>query len=361
MTFAPISPPLNLVITPYESLFSTHPGQPLNLTWTALVAYLSSYTVLDTKEKAPGFGAHVLGAPQLKATELTLPRRSSASVDRVTLFVFDVDIGTFEDIQRTEGLLRDAGQAAHFYSSYSFHPDHPTPPFRLVIPPSRPILKSEYAAARTYLIEHFKIPCDPSKCSSPSHFWFLPSHPPGVEPLVQTIEGTPFKLDDVAILGTGPSWTQGSVPVFFEPPPETDPSEPVDLTPLQRRIEKRATRLAREGDIRKSNYLKRLLLGEALAEHGDRNHATFVTAGSVTWLLPDTPLSHLILLFRPSLEAMISAGSKITESKLERMLLTAMEKREHETRELEDAMASLRRTKDTIEARAMGLDTHVTK
>ena len=353
-----------MILTYYSTLYDPTPTHIEDLSWADLVASLT-HRPFASKDKAPGFGAHQLASTTCvkhkvnnKPTVITVPHRCAQSVSSVSLFVFDVDIGTAEDIAVTAKSLQEAGLAAFFYSSYSYTPDHPTPPFRLLIPSTRPVLPHEYAHLRSHLIAQHKIPCAPEKCSSTSHFWFLPSCPPErlEYAITDSLEGKPFDVDSVAppapslrpgAFGAGTAGTTETL--SFEPPEEPDPSIPVDTQDLRDRVTKYATKLARKGDAQKAEYLKNLLVGEQLAEHGSRNHAAFVTAGCLVWCLPsDTPLSHLMLLFRPSLNSMVSAGSKLSEDKVERMLLTAMEGRARADAETDQLKESFKATRDRV-------------
>jgi len=77
----------------------------------------------------------------------------------------------------------------------------------------------------------------------------------------------------------------------------------------------------------KGELLQRLLNGEPLAEHGRRNDSTTKVAGMLAYTLSDAPVSALLALMRPSLNAMVAAGSKLTEDAVERMLLSAMRRK----------------------------------
>jgi len=336
-------PPTLYQITPYVGLYDPKPRSHEALTWPQVVGFLSNHQPYPKKESTPGFGAHSLSA---------YGRRRIEDVKSVSLFVFDVDKGSAQDVLKTEDLLRQENQAAHFYSSYSYTPDHPTPPFRLVIPPNRPVLPEEYDTARTAMIRRFSIPCDPDKCSSVAHFWFLPSHPHGQHGLTETLDGHALNVD--TLLASAPPAprlrpkARSAPSQTYVPPQEPDPAAAaaVDLTPLRSAVKRHAARVKKQGDPRKAEYLRRLLAGEPLAEHGDRNHALFVATGSVTWICPDTPLSYFVRLFTTSLEAMMSAGSKLTYDTLERMLLTGMEGKAAQDEEFEAFKTAVKLAKE---------------
>jgi hypothetical protein len=334
-------------LTRYRGLYDTNPQETVTLGWFQVAKLLSTPIEAADKFSVPGFSASLLQpppAPCTKHTERgvtvtkTHAHRCELCVVHVSLFIFDVDAGTQEDIGNCEQLLRNAGLAAHFYSSHSNRPDKPA--FRLVIPPTRPVAPSEYAGLRAALIERFRIPCKREQSSDTSRFWFLPSHPPGVAPIFETLDGELLDVDLVepVILPDAPRPKSPIAPVDWSPPPEPSPGVAVDLKPIREKLSAVSTRLQKSQDTRRKGlYVRRLLNGDALAEHGSRNQAAFVTCGIVAFALPNTPLSVLLVLFRPSLNAMIAAGSKLTESKLERMLLSAMRakaERDHQTREL---------------------------
>lgn len=314
-------------IVRYGSLYNVIPLRSESLTWDEVVSLLTSSIETPDKFQVPGFGAHTLNTP----------RRNVSSVTSVTMFVFDVDAGTVADVGECERLLREANQAAHFYSSHSHTAAKPA--FRLVLPVTRPVTPAEYSGLRAALIHRFKIPCKPEQSGDTSRFWFLPSHKPGAAPVFETLPGNPVDVDALAPYAPprpasfpGPRGREAVVSRRdFVPPPEPEPGTPVDVAGLREKIQARATRLNRSPDPdekSKGRLLGRLLAGEPLAEHGARNETMARVAGMLAWTLPeDTPLSVYLVLIRPSLNAMVADGSKLTEDKVERMLVTALKKR----------------------------------
>jgi hypothetical protein len=142
-----------------------------------------------------------------------------------------------------------------------------------------------------------------------------------------TLEGGPYP-----ILGTPParSTLSGSKP--RAPLPEEPPdSEPIDFAALQAEVQYRIDRhLASKNPSRwkRGELLRRLLHGEPLADHGERNSATTSATAALVHAVPlSTPLSHLMLVCRPSLLAMQSEGSKLQEAQVQGMLSRAMAKR----------------------------------
>jgi hypothetical protein len=322
------------LITHYRTLYDTNPQATRTYSWSDLTAALSSFIETPDKFSVAGFGGHTLH-PNMK--------RGVEAVSQVTLFVFDVDAGTPEDLDHCEMLLRGDNVAAHFYSSHSHTPAKPA--FRLVIPPNRLVTPAEYPGLRAALIDRYKIPCKPNQSGDVSRFWFLPSHKPGAVPITETLDGQPLDVDALPPLptprrGAGRLDVETAPAVPFAPPPSPPPGLPIDTGPARKAIRARATKLARAGDPEsstKAEWLRRLLAGEALADHGSRNDTMARVCGMLVYTLPkDTPVEVHLLLIRPSLGAMILDGSKLTEEKVERMLLTAMRKRFQRDDELEN-------------------------
>jgi hypothetical protein len=196
-------------------------------------------------------------------------------------------------------------------------------------------------------VRKYAIPCDLAKCSGASHFYFLPSCPPGIEPVVDHTPGRylhpdeiphqPDAVDRTLILQTMASW---------EPPPE--PTGPIDLEPFRKRLESKSRGDLLSHDIsrnRKGELLKRCLRGEQLAGPHERNNATTLVAGIIVWTLPDAPISVVLRIMRPSVDAMIAAGSSLKHQEVERMVVSAMKKKaeaDARGKEIERLMAERR-------------------
>lgn len=312
-------------------------GHPVSTsaTWSDLIDTLwTHHREASSKEAVPGFGGHVLKDPETPCVHNGVIRpkahRCDACVDAVTLFVFDVDEGTEDEVAESDRLLQEAGLAAHWYSSYSFSPTKPA--FRLIVPPTRPVTPAEYPALRAHLIRRFDLKVADGKCTGASHFWWLPSCPPAPArlPVTETLEGVFFDPDSVppAVLPVAAAPKPVRALGDWEPPEEPDPGTPIDLSALRSRLERLSSKLLRNPHKKQNGvYLQRMLVGEPLAEAGSRNQAAFVTTGTMAFAAPGTPLSVFMLMIRPSLDAMIRAGSKLTEDKIERMFLTAMQKK----------------------------------
>lgn len=331
-------------ITRYSALFNTAPSETADQSWSEVTHLLSQFVSAPSKFSVGGFGGHVLQPPTRPCTDHTEHGRSVTKADAhrcercvvsVTLFVFDVDAGTPEDIGECERLLRQSNLAAHFYSSHSHTATKPA--LRLVLPPSRAMSSEEYPGLRARLIHDLKIPCKPEQSGDSSRFWFLPSHRPGATPIFETLGGNPVDVDALTPLAIRPRRSNPNINPLstteWSPPPEPPPGTPFDMRPIREALEGRASRLAKQADAeskQKAVWLRRLLAGEALADHGQRNETTARVCGVTIFALPtykEIPVSIFMNLIRPSLNAMVRAGSKLTEEKVERMFVSALKKR----------------------------------
>lgn len=327
-----------ITITTYRGLYVTTPTGTLDFEWLDLASWLSNSTEAMDKFSVHGFGLHTL-----TGSDAT---RNLAAVVKATSIGFDVDAGTPDEVAASLGLLRAAGQSTIVYSSHSHAPEKPA--LRFIVECSRAMRPEEFPYLRAHLITKFKIPCKPEQSADVSRFWFCPSHRPGRTPVFEVIAGKPFDVDLVPAFSVRTPRAAPKLPDGWAPPPE--PTKPVNVTKYRLRLEKRAAKYFRVGDSRRGTTLERLLAGEALAPAGERNNATLSACGIVAWSLGDgVPLSVLMLFMRPSLAAMQAQGSKLTEEKVERMLLTAMEKRAAEQADMNDFVEKCRRQKAAFE------------
>lgn len=303
-------------------------------TWEQLTQRLSSHDKVKRKEDARGFSpVHLrsLTSPCIKHTR-TDPHRCDAAVEVLSCAVLDADSmlskSMVADVERCRELLREEGVSNHWYSSYSCTPEKPT--YRLVIPFSRDVLPHEWADLRREIIEHYEVPCDIKKCSGLSHFYFLPSCPPHVVPHALTFTGAELDVDAMMPTVRGPRHNKPlTLDGAWTPPPE--PTGMLVISEHLAKLRNRLTSLERSRDPRKREnalYLRRCLEGSPLAEHGSRYQAALVVTGTLVYALPeDTPLGVFRHIIKSSIEAMIRAGSKLTMSKVEHMILTSMRNR----------------------------------
>lgn len=312
-------------VTLYPSLTDTYSHQHTCLSLVGLVDLFSHHTPLPPTSKllAPSFGPYKLHTPDDTCPPTKHPDRRAHRCDgcvrSVSLAVFDVDEGTAEDVRRCRERLR--GVAQIWYSSFR-HTDA-DPRYRLVLPLPTPVLASAWRGVRAALLHRYSIPAAEVTSSGVSHLYFLPSCPVGATGVTLVVDG------DLVPVPTARAIPREVVRVgTYEPPDE--PTEPVDLEPYRARLRGYVSRMKRDPDRKaqwKAGVLGRLLDGRALEEHGHRNVAASTAAGVLaysTWGLPGYSLGTLYSLLAPSVEAMMAAGSSITEAEVERMLLSAM-------------------------------------
>jgi len=122
-------------------------------------------------------------------------RRLQENVQRVFAFVGDVDKGGIS-IDRLRAALKP--WRAFIHSTSSATPA--APKWRFVIPLSRPIDKETFAQVWEMMRECFDaegITLDPSACSDPSRFWYVPGNPKEGEFVHEHIDGEPFDVDSL--------------------------------------------------------------------------------------------------------------------------------------------------------------------
>lgn len=306
--------------TLWPSLYdTTHPTEAIE-TWESIVVRASKHASLLRKEDSAGFGPYRMHPGAV--------HRRDASVAEMTLLVFDADAATsMDEVHACVGRIQQAGVAQHWSSTYRFD-GHEYLGFRLLLPISRPVAPEDWPSFRRSVLARYQIPAKVEQCSGKSHYYHLPSCPPGATPLVISRPGAPLEVATVpqAPQAPKPTLTLGT----FEPPEE--PTAPVDVTPLLQRLRDRATALRRrttDNDApRKAQLLERVLAGAPLAGPRERNNATTSATALMVYALPsDTPLSVLMHIVGPSVQAMIDEGSSLTEREVEGMVLRAMQRR----------------------------------
>lgn len=300
-------------VTFYGGLYNPVPLGVEDLTWPEFMTRLGTSREAKDKFSVPGFGAHTL-----------LPGKSRAAdwVTAVTALVFDVDAGTPEQVAASLSSLTESGLSFFAYTSHSH--TAPKPAWRFVIPVTRPMTTAEYPGLRRAVIQRFAIPCKPNQSGDASRFWFSPSHPPGGNPESRCFAGAPLDVDAIT-------------PLAPDLPPLSAPSREVPLSavPMPEEIHAELLRIAKRKPHR-AEAIYRLVEGRPLADAGARNDTALRVCGILAFAFPDVPIPSLLDLMRPSLTAMQAAGSKLTEAKLERMLVTAREKRRKTAEDLEE-------------------------
>lgn len=330
---------LMISYTEYRSLYDLDTTQTVTETWEEMVRKFSTHLRLQKKDLAPGFGPYVL-KPTEPCTRhkdrkpRTWPHRCDDSVQEITLAVFDVDVGTQDDIVECALRLNVHNITHLWYTSYSYNPNSERPAFRLVIPLSEPVSPDRWTAVRAGIASKFSVPCDLKQCGGLSHFYYQPSCPPDADPIVDSLPGR--FLDPADVPHVAVPATRTRLPSLNEwvPPEDPPPGTPIDLAQDLERLEARYRSLSHGKSKDKALILRRLLDGKELAEHGKRNDTTTIAAGVLASTLPGRPLAVLKALIWPSYQAMVEAGSSLSENELDRMLLTAMRfKAEYDARE----------------------------
>lgn len=334
---------MEISYTLWPCLTDTHTYVPSTQTWDEVVERLTLHHVYPTKFEAPGFGPYVLHPPartcfhHQKGPPRDQPHRCDRCVSAITMAVFDADEGTPEEYENTRRLLREAGIANVWYSTYS-HGMRPKgvvkTSYRLVMPVSEPVRADQWKVFRLAVRDKFQIKCSPASSSGVSHFYHLPSYPGWTVPEVFSTPGLPLRVGEH--MKVRPVVTRKIVIPDFEPPEE--PTTPVDLAPLIEKLKAKHTRLVRNpASSQKAALLSAMLNGEPLAGPHERNTATLLVTGMLVYTLPSgTPLSIFRHFLTPSVDKMLAAGSSLTWSEVESMLLRSMRNRfDAEAREAE--------------------------
>jgi hypothetical protein len=310
-------------LTLYPSIYSLC-GTPARLPWSEILVEFTQHLRPEAKDRTPGFGPYTLTDRRCsRPSHPPVPHRCDTCVDAIGLAVFDVDCGTEADVAACDARL--SSYARLWYSSWSYRPDSGRPALRLVVPLARPVPAERWASWRESFIRAFGVPADPSKCGGLSHFYYAPSCPSDVEPVVDAHEGTFLHPDIVP-----------STPRRRPAPTLTtrlhDLGEPVDeerLSAHRVRLRQAVAGLKRSGqpDARERlAHLEALLAGLPLAEHGSRNATTTKVVFQLVRRFGDLTLSEGMALVEPSLTSMQQAGSSLTRETVARMFETAFAK-----------------------------------
>jgi hypothetical protein len=320
------------------------PTRTQSYTLHELVDVFTRHTPAEDKKQVGMYGPHALHDPlpvpctNPRHEGTTLPHRCDNAVKHLSVAVFDADEGTWEDVVMSRQRISAAGIAQIWHTSHSYGAAPAAKePWRLLLPLSKPLEPGAWYAFRLELLERFKIPAARGKCSGRSHPWYLPSYPPGHQ---YRPPKAYFQDGDLLEPPRPKAGATKNVPLpadfRFAPPPET--GAPVDLAACREALSAEAARLGRgdEDQKRKARWLRRAIAGEALDEHGNRDEATSRTAYRMVMVLPAAPISTIRYLLRPSVEAMIAAGSSLSFASLDEKIYSAMRAyAENKTREQE--------------------------
>jgi hypothetical protein len=244
-------------------------------------------------------------------------------VDALGLAIFDVDCGTTEEVERCDALLE--GYARLWYSSFSYRPEAERPALRLVVPLARPVPAERWSSWRESFIQAFRVPADVKKCGGLSHFYYAPSCPAGIEPVVDAHTGSFFDPDIVPSMARRRPATASS-PKHLDADQTPDPER---VTAHISRLKQAIAGLKRskiEESVERCRLFEALVAGEPLAEHGSRNATTTRVVFQLVRRFGDLTLAEGLALVEPSLEAMQAAGSSLTRETVARMFETAFAK-----------------------------------
>lgn len=324
---------MTILFTEYSSLYDIDRAVDRSMSREEFVDYFSTHLRLEKKFDGPGFGPYTLKSldepcyAHKDRMGRTFPHRCDSCVESISFVCFDVDKGTLTDIAECDALLDKEGLARIWYTSYSYTPEKEIPPFRLIIFLTAPIQPEYWSQARKSIAARFKVPCDIKQCSGLSHFYFLPACPVDAEPYFDYRPGAALDIATVPMVKDMTAPRPRVSLDNWEPPEEPLEGTRIDLDDLKNKLRSRQKKMASstdENNKEKGLILKKILAGEALAEHGNRNNSMSLACGIVAWALPGQPLSVLMLILRPSLQVMQAAGSSLTEDEVERMTLSAM-------------------------------------
>lgn len=292
-------------LTAYENVRKPIPVSCDRVAWSDFVRTWvdRGHPQYPTKDAAPLWSPHRLrpGAS-----------RSNDAVLTMSACVFDLDGGA-ESIAQVLRALDGFAYLAH--STYSSKEEHWKA--RVIVPFSEPVLASAWRPIGAALRAKFAPSADPA-CSDPARQFYVPSVPPGGDGWILVGEGR-------ALLGTDIS-VQALLAV---PAPDGKPRSRTSMTEtaLQRLCAKlrKAPRLAKN---ELGERLNKILLGEAYAEHGERDTITWELCKEIARAYPDAEPASIASFFERSLSLMpdtkVDAESVI--DKITRAQAAALEK-----------------------------------
>ena len=307
-------------LTLFPSIFH-YAGGHRTASWADLVEAFGTHLRTEDKTSTPGFGPYRLHDRVCdRPKHPKAPHRCDVCVDALSLAVFDVDCGTYAEVERCDRLLE--GHARLWYSSHSYRPEAPRPSLRLIVPLASPVPAERWSTWRANFIQAFHVPADVKKCGGLSHFYYAPSCPPDIEPVAVQHEGPYFDPEHV------PSVAYRRTGVALVDRKPVDPSAP-DEDRLQRirgRLNQTLSGLKRSGKpdaIDRRVVFEALLAGQPLAKQGFRNQTTTRVVFDLVRRFEDLTLGECLAVVEPSLLAMQSAGSRLTSETVGRMYETA--------------------------------------
>lgn len=309
-------------LTLYPSIYSLV-GAPVQLSWSEFLTEFTQHLRPQAKDQTPGFGPYRLTDRSCsRPSHPSGPHRCDGCVDALGIAVFDVDCGTTEEVERCDTLLK--GHARLWYSSFSYRPDTERPALRLVVPLAHPVEAERWTSWRESFIQAFRVPADVKKCGGLSHFYYAPSCPAGVEPVVDAHTGIFFNPDTVPSVAR-----RRPVTVSFKHLNADETPDPERVAAHLGRLKQAISGLKRskiDESVERCRLFEAVVAGQPLAEHGSRNATTTRVVFQLVRRFGDLTLAEGLALVEPSLEAMQAAGSSLTRETVARMFETAFAK-----------------------------------
>lgn len=325
---------MNIPLTLWPGLTAVDSPRSVVMPWSEIVKLFSEHREAPTKNTVPGFGPYECLPPPGPCYHKRGPvkdaHRCDACVEEMSMAVFDVDIGTWAQVQACEDWLHDARLHRIWYSSFSFDPKAKVPSLRLILPLARPVSGKVWASFRERTIRKFGIPADPKKCGGRSHFYYLPSGPPGADVLFASGGERFLDPDDIGAVPDLRMTPREAAELLIDWEPEEGEEGLIDLGPMRATLLEEAKSANRRASLQaksRGELLRALAEGKALAQRGDRDNATTRAAMIAATMFPDATLRDLELLFRDSLVAMQNEGSSQNAASVRRKLISAMRKR----------------------------------
>ncbi|TSC19843.1 VapE domain-containing protein [Corallococcus sp. Z5C101001] len=263
-----------MLIAFFDTVTDTQP-KPQDVTWEELKRLLTTHTV-SACAPCVGHKCPVKLEQRGWAPVDIGPIRRSEHVRAVTAAVFDLDGLSDEGLSALPQRLD--GYAAAVHSTHGHRPGNNS--LRVVVPLTRPALRSEWPAVRAAAVRLLDLPADPST-KDLGRMYFLPNHS-GEHPTVAwTREGHALDVDALLVHSRAPSQsapaTMGAAADLF------------DLRALLRRVRKPEHR----------ELIRRTLAGEPLAERGAQDTTLNTLMSCCAFVLPlETPEDVVLELFR---------------------------------------------------------------
>lgn len=282
-----------------------------------LATLAASLEHVESPEKQELFNAALLEDPHAGRTDQNI-----RAMGRI--FVADIDGATDAQVERLlEGLV---GTSCLLYTSHSHGLKDPEKNrLRVVVELDRPYSREEFYGIFDAANKRLG-GCVDGNTRKPSQPYYLPTHPPGAQFMLEYQPGEPWRVDELLAEAPAP-----------KEPSTTRPPAPMQVSRLD--VEELAHRLVRRGpkSRKQGTQLRAVLEGAAFADGGDRDNSIYRLACTLVEAFPDLDPAPLSALFAPSLMAM---GGDLTPADVQAKL----ERRQGEEQARRQAAAEKRRT-----------------